>query len=51
MCVGRQTHAGNILCGLTLGVGGTADDVAELCLEARVVRAVLDRRLVSSGAQ
>lgn len=35
----------------TLGVGGTADDVAELGLEARVGRAVVVRRLVAPCPQ
>lgn len=48
--MGHQTHT-DILSGLTFCICGTADDVGELGLQARVGRAVLARRLVPSGAQ
>lgn len=49
MCVGRQNTCKQHF--VTLCVCGTADDVGELGLEARVGRAVLGRRLVAPGAQ
>lgn len=47
----RVWDAKYILCGLTLGICGAADDVGELGLEAREGRAVLAHRLEPSGAQ
>lgn len=51
LCEVYQTLINNILCGLTLCICGTADDVGELGFEARVGSAILTRRLVPSGAK